>query len=95
MVLKHIDLDKTSLTVEELLRELTDETEILLTRGTVPVAKIAPSLPAPTPQKRVLGLHEGEGWISDDFTAELPDSFWLGTESKTGTLLVNVPVKIL
>lgn len=29
-------------------------------------------------QRRVLGLHEGKGWISDDFTDELPDEFWGG-----------------
>jgi hypothetical protein len=31
---------------------------------------------------RKLGLHEhlGEGWMSDDFHDELPDSFWLGQE---------------
>ncbi|MFN7930151.1 MAG: DUF2281 domain-containing protein [Blastocatellia bacterium] len=28
------------------------------------------------PQGRVLGLHEGQGWISDDFNDELPDEFW-------------------
>jgi hypothetical protein len=29
---------------------------------------------------RVLGLHAhlGKAWLSDDFNAELPDSFWLG-----------------
>lgn len=25
---------------------------------------------------RILGMYEGQGWISDDFTAELPDEFW-------------------
>jgi antitoxin (DNA-binding transcriptional repressor) of toxin-antitoxin stability system len=78
MVLKHIDLDTTAITLEELLQELSMETEILLTRGDVPVAKIAPPPSETTPLKRVLGLHEGEGWISDDFTAPLPESFWLG-----------------
>ncbi|CAG0997132.1 hypothetical protein ANRL4_02859 [Anaerolineae bacterium] len=31
---------------------------------------------------RVLGLfeHTGETWMSDDFDAELPDSFWLGED---------------
>lgn len=28
------------------------------------------------PQGRVIGLHEGKGWISDDFDDELPDEFW-------------------
>ena len=27
---------------------------------------------------RVLGLHKGQGWISDDFNDELPDEFWGG-----------------
>lgn len=32
--------------------------------------------------ERVLGLHAGRGefWMSEDFDAELPDSFWLGGE---------------
>ncbi|HIK51463.1 MAG TPA: DUF2281 domain-containing protein [Oscillatoriales cyanobacterium M59_W2019_021] len=30
------------------------------------------------PQKRVLGLHQGMGWMSDDFNDPLPDGFWLG-----------------
>jgi hypothetical protein len=38
---------------------------------------------AETPLKlRVLGLFEGiaETWMSDDFNAELSDSFWLGED---------------
>ncbi len=27
---------------------------------------------------RVAGLHEGMGWMSDDFNEPLPDEFWLG-----------------
>ena len=27
---------------------------------------------------RVLGLHQGQGWISEDFNDPLPDAFWLG-----------------
>jgi hypothetical protein len=33
--------------------------------------------PAPK-QSRVFNLHAGLIWMSDDFDAELPDSFWLG-----------------
>jgi Protein of unknown function (DUF2281) len=28
-------------------------------------------------QSRVLGLHAGKGWISDDFNEPLPDEFWI------------------
>jgi hypothetical protein len=33
-------------------------------------------------KSRVLGLFEnvGETWMSDDFDAELPNSFWLGED---------------
>ncbi|MBD2504236.1 type II toxin-antitoxin system VapB family antitoxin [Anabaena azotica] len=30
------------------------------------------------PEKRVLGLHQGQIWMSDDFNDPLPDEFWLG-----------------
>jgi hypothetical protein len=32
----------------------------------------------PPPQQRVLGLHQGMGWMSEDFNEPLPDAFWLG-----------------
>ncbi len=32
----------------------------------------------PPPQQRVLGLHQGMGWMSEDFNQPLPDAFWLG-----------------
>jgi hypothetical protein len=36
-----------------------------------------------TLKSRILGLHEalGHAWMSDDFNAELPDSFWLGEDN--------------
>jgi len=42
-------------------------------------------VPVAKPQEqgcRVLGLHEGEVWMSDDFNAPLPDSFWLGEKQQ-------------
>lgn len=80
MVLKSIEVETT--TLEELLAELDADTEITLTRGGVPVGRLVPptgeAQPAQAP--RVMGLHEGQGWISDDFDDELPDSFWLGED---------------
>ena len=37
-------------------------------------ADIAGSVTSP----RILGLHQGQGWMSEDFTEPLPDEFWLG-----------------
>ncbi len=31
-------------------------------------------------KKRVAGLHQGQGWISDDFNDELGDEFWFGED---------------
>jgi hypothetical protein len=31
-------------------------------------------------KERVLGMYEGQGWISDDFDDELPDEFWWGDD---------------
>ncbi len=35
---------------------------------------------ASSPKERVAGLHDGQGWISDDFNDELPDEFWFGED---------------
>jgi len=82
MVVKEIDLQTTTLTLDELLAELDANTEIILMRGDAPIARIARVRPSTDPQvkKRVMGLHRGQGWMSDDFTAELPDSFWIGED---------------
>jgi len=29
---------------------------------------------------RILGLHEGQGWMSDDFNEPLSEQFWMGEE---------------
>ncbi|MBW4643030.1 MAG: DUF2281 domain-containing protein [Goleter apudmare HA4340-LM2] len=41
------------------------------------VQKHAQSQPSQKKQ-RIVGLHEGMGWISDDFNEPLPDEFWMG-----------------
>ena len=71
MVTKKIDLNTTALTLDELLAQLDPDTEILLTKGDAPVARIANTAVVSAPQQRILGLHQGQGWISDDFTDEL------------------------
>jgi hypothetical protein len=67
MLLKKIDLETTTLSLDELLAELDANTEVLLTRGLAPVARIASAEITPMLGERILGLHEGEGWISEDF----------------------------
>ena len=79
MVTKQIDID-TLQDLDELLAELSEDTELLLVRGNVPIARLSPEPSPIIRKKRKAGLHEGQIWMADDFNAELPDSFWLGDE---------------
>jgi antitoxin (DNA-binding transcriptional repressor) of toxin-antitoxin stability system len=43
------------------------------------LAKVVPSGKSPR-NVPILGLREGQGWVAEDFDAELPDSFWLSED---------------
>jgi antitoxin (DNA-binding transcriptional repressor) of toxin-antitoxin stability system len=53
--------------------------EVVLEENGEPLAKVTP-IEKPESKERVLGLREGQVWLSEDFDDELPDSFWLGEE---------------
>ena len=65
--------------IKELTKNLTaEEKKELVAELLATLNEEAPV--AVTKHPRILGLHAhlGEGWMSDDFRDELPDSFWLG-----------------
>ena len=45
-------------------------------------ARLVPIVGPTSSEPRRFGLHEGEVWMSDDFNAPLPDSFWLGEKAE-------------
>ena len=53
--------------------------EVVIEENGEPLARLLP-IQKPEKKERVLGLREGQVWLSDDFDAPLPDSFWLGEE---------------
>ncbi len=53
----------------QILRKVEEGEEIILKRLGEPIAKIIPI----KKRKRVLGTEKGKIWMSDDFTAPLPD----------------------
>ncbi len=64
------------MTFEELLAQAR---ELPISQRKVLINELVDSLTqiAPSPsQKRIPGLHAGQGWVSDDFNDELPESFW-------------------
>jgi hypothetical protein len=80
MVTKTIDIAKMQAFKDYLLSVLEDDTEIILTEGDTPLAKLTQmAKPAVATGQRIPGLHPGH-WMSEDFDEPLPDEFWLGED---------------
>jgi len=76
MATKTIDLQEDNPRLNELLPLVTAGTEIILTEGDTPIARLVPF--SAGVRTRVPGLHSGAVWMSPDFDAPLPDEFWTG-----------------
>jgi len=77
MLRKTVDVREVQTNLQELLAQVREGTEIVLTEGTTPLARLVPIVLPTTP--RVAGLHPGAIWTSDDFDEPLPEDFWTGT----------------
>jgi antitoxin (DNA-binding transcriptional repressor) of toxin-antitoxin stability system len=73
-----VDVLDAQVRLPELLSLVASGTEVILTEGNTPLARLLPIADLPPP--RVAGLHAGAIRISDDFDAPLPDEFWTGTK---------------
>jgi antitoxin (DNA-binding transcriptional repressor) of toxin-antitoxin stability system len=62
----------------EFLSLISDGTEVVFKRDNKPFARLTPMITTPS-KPRVAGLNKNPIWMSEDFDAPLPDSFWLGT----------------
>lgn len=74
MLAKTIDIRNERTDLDNLLSIIAEGTEVLLTDGDIPVARLVPI------GKRVAGLHAGAIWTSDDFDEPLPGEFWTGNQ---------------
>lgn len=79
MTTKTFDVQEHEPSWQELLALVQEGTEVLLTAGDKPLARVTP-IEAPR-GKRIAGLHQGSIWTSDDFDEPLPDEFWLGEDA--------------
>jgi len=75
MQTKTVDVHEAQTHLVELLSLVTAGTEIILTEGSTPLARIVPMAGV---APRVAGLHPGAIWTSEDFDDPLPDEFWTG-----------------
>ncbi|HFB52351.1 MAG TPA: type II toxin-antitoxin system prevent-host-death family antitoxin [Anaerolineae bacterium] len=79
MPTKTIEVKQTQTYLTDLLSQVVKGSEIILTQGNTPIARLIPITDTPaTP--RVAGLHLNAIRTSDDFDESLPDEFWLGKE---------------
>jgi len=72
-----VELSEAEGQLAELVAQATAGTEVVLTEGNTPRARLVAV--APGSAQRVPGLHPGSMKASDDFDAPLPDGFWVGT----------------
>lgn len=77
MSTKTIDVREVHPSLLELLAQVATGTEIILTEGQTPRARLVP-FPLATSQ-RVPGLHLGSMTMSADFDAPLPEDVWPDT----------------
>ncbi len=70
MPTKTVDVREAQLSLEELLSLVRGGTEIVLTEGSTPLARLVPIASPTTP--RIAGLHPNSIWIRDDFDEPLP-----------------------
>jgi antitoxin (DNA-binding transcriptional repressor) of toxin-antitoxin stability system len=78
MTTKNIDIQQISLSISDLLSLMQDDnTEIILTNGDKPFAKVIPIASVPEKIIPKAGLNLGAMVMSDDFDEPLPDAFWL------------------
>ena len=72
MLTTTIDVRKKLPELKGLLSLVANGTEVVLTEGNTPIARLVPV------GKRVGGLHAGAIWTSENFDDPLPDEFWTG-----------------
>ncbi len=74
MSVKTIDINQTP-PLEQLLAQVAAGDEVVFEADGKPIARL---VPVDTSVPRKAGLREGQGWMSEDFDAPLPDEFWAG-----------------
>ena len=71
MAKKQFTVYEAKTQLSRILKEVEQGAEIIIARGSAPIAKIVRF--DPPHLKRQIGLSEGKVWMSDDFNAELED----------------------
>ncbi|MCL1466991.1 type II toxin-antitoxin system Phd/YefM family antitoxin [Argonema galeatum] len=76
MLTKTFDIQQNSISLIDFLALVEDNTEIVLTNGDMPFAKVIPINYIQEKIAPKAGLNLGAMVMSDDFDEPLPDEFW-------------------
>lgn len=77
MAIRTVNIHQAKTHLSELIAAVAAGEEVIIAKANRPVARLV-ALEKPR-ARRVFGLHPGNVlYISDDFNAPLPDTFWLG-----------------
>jgi antitoxin (DNA-binding transcriptional repressor) of toxin-antitoxin stability system len=76
MQTRSMDIKQLPPTVAGLLALIAGGGEIIIEEDGKVLARLLPV--HPQTEQRIAGLHEGQGWVSEDFDEPLPDEFWVG-----------------
>ena len=79
---KTVEVQDAQSHLKELLSLVGTGTEVILTEGNTPVARLLPFESSSPP--RIAGLHKSSMWDSEDFDKPLPESFWTDDYSAFG-----------
>ena len=75
MLITTINVHKMQASLTELISLVSAGTEVILTDGITPLARLVPFASSTT--SRIAGLNAGAIQASDDFDKPLPDDFWM------------------
>lgn len=70
-----VDVREMQARLTELISLVSTGTEVILTDGNTPLARVVPFTSGIT--RRVAGLHAGAIQTSEDFDSPLPDELWI------------------
>lgn len=75
-----VNLAKAQMSIKELLSLLKEDTEIVLTDGNIPIARLLSMNISDSKSPRIPDLHPNAIIMSEDFDEPLRDEFWLREE---------------
>lgn len=78
METKTIDVQKSTINIQDLMALVSSGAEVIITEGKDPIARIVPI--DQNGGDRQPGMHPGALQMGDNFDAPLPDEFWMGAQ---------------